>query len=94
METLTQGTKDSLWQSERASNQTGSVKLWTRLKQTNTVGTQIKRWTPDTESILQDCFAQTDWDVFKAAAIQEDSSINIELYAEYVTDYISSALTT
>ncbi|KAI3356729.1 hypothetical protein L3Q82_003408 [Scortum barcoo] len=47
-----------------------------RLKQTNPVNTQIKRWTPDTESILQDCFAQTDWDVFKAAATQEDSSIN------------------
>ncbi|KAI3369115.1 hypothetical protein L3Q82_025439 [Scortum barcoo] len=44
----------------------------------------------DTENILQNCFAQTDCDVFKAAATQEDSSLNIELYAEYVTDYITT----
>ncbi|KAI3356873.1 hypothetical protein L3Q82_003518 [Scortum barcoo] len=61
-----------------------------RSKQTKPVSTQIKRWTPDTESILQDCIAQTDCDVFKAAATQEDSSINIELYAEYATGYIST----
>ena len=63
-----------------------------RLKQTNLVTKQVKRWTPDTESILQDCFAQTDWDVFKAAATLEDSSVSIQDYAEYVTGYISTCV--
>ena len=53
---------------------------------------QVKLWTPDTESILQDCFAQTDWDVFKAAATLEDSSVSIQDYAEYVTGYISTCV--
>ena len=63
-----------------------------RLKQTNLVTKQVKRWTPDTESILQDCFVQTDWDVFKAAATLEDSSVSIQDYAEYVTGYISTCV--
>ena len=63
-----------------------------RLKQTNLVTKQVKLWTPDTESILQDCFAQTDWDVFKAAATLEDSSVSIQDYAEYVTGYISTCV--
>ena len=50
----------------------------------------VKLWTPDTESILQNCFAWTDWDVFKAAATLEDSSVSIQDYAEYVTGYIST----
>ena len=63
-----------------------------RLKQTNLVTKQVKLWTPDTESILQDCFAQTDWDVFKAAATLEDSSVSIQDYAEYVTGYVSTSV--
>ncbi|CAM4275437.1 unnamed protein product [Leuciscus chuanchicus] len=61
-----------------------------RLKQTNPVIKQIKHWTPQTEVILQDCFALTDWDVFKVAATQEDLSVNIQDYTEYVTGYIST----
>ena len=34
-----------------------------RLKQTNPVTKQVKLWTPETESTLQDYFALTDWDV-------------------------------
>jgi len=61
-----------------------------RLKQTNPVTKQVKLWTPETESTLQDCFSQTDWDVFKAATILEDSSFSVHNYAEYVTRYIST----
>ena len=61
-----------------------------RLKQTTPVNKQVKLWSSDTESIVQDCFAHTDCDVFKDAATQEDSSINIEEYAECVTGYIST----
>ena len=38
-----------------------------RLTQTNPVTEQVKLWTPDAESTLQDCSARADWDVFKAA---------------------------
>ena len=60
--------------------------------QTNPVTKQVKLWTPETESTLQDCFAQTDWDVFKATAILEESSVSIQNYAEYVTGYISTCV--
>eukprot|EP00064_Thunnus_orientalis_P012830 superscaffoldBa00002011_g12866 len=61
-----------------------------RLKQTTPLSKQVKLWFSDTEGIVQDCFAHTDWDVFKDAATQEDSSMNIEDYTEYVTGYIST----
>ncbi len=63
-----------------------------RLKQTNPITKQVKLWTPQTEGILQDCFALTDWDVFKAAATLEDSSVSVQDYAEYVTGYISTCV--
>lgn len=63
-----------------------------RLKQTNPVTKQVKLWTLQTEGILQDCFALTDWDVFKAAATLEDSSVSVQDYAEYVTGYISTCV--
>ncbi|KAK2899376.1 hypothetical protein Q8A73_012505 [Channa argus] len=46
----------------------------------------------ETESTLQDCFALTEWDVFKAAATLEDSSVSVQDYAEYVTGYISTCV--
>ena len=52
----------------------------------------VQLWTTETEGILQDCFAQTDWDVFKAAATREDSSVSVDDYAEYVTGYISTCV--
>ena len=61
-----------------------------RLKQSNPVTRQVKLWTPQAESTLQDCFATTDWDVFRAAATQGDSSISVEDYAE--TGYISTCV--
>ncbi|KAK3537363.1 hypothetical protein QTP70_008821 [Hemibagrus guttatus] len=51
-----------------------------------------KLWIPQSEGILQDCFALTDWDVFKAAATWEDFSVSIQDYAEYVTAYISTCV--
>ena len=63
-----------------------------RLKQTNPLTDQVKLWTPDTESILQDRFARTDWDVFKAAATLEDSSVSTQDCAEYVSGYISTCV--
>ncbi|KAK2905565.1 hypothetical protein Q8A73_009508 [Channa argus] len=62
------------------------------LKQTHPVTKQVKLWTPETETTLQDCFALTDWDVFKAAATLEDSSNSVQDYAEYVTGYISTCV--
>jgi len=38
------------------------------------------------------CFHLTDWDVFKVAATQEDFSVNVHDYAEYVTKYISTCV--
>lgn len=63
-----------------------------RLKQAHPVIKQVKLWTPETESALQDCFALTDWDVFEAAATLEDSSVSVQDYAEYVTGYISTCV--
>ncbi|KAK2918358.1 hypothetical protein Q8A73_002729 [Channa argus] len=63
-----------------------------RLKQTHPVTKRVKLWTPETENTLQDCFALTDWDVFKAAATLEDSSVSVQDYAEYVTGYISTCV--
>ncbi|KAK3566076.1 hypothetical protein QTP86_025544 [Hemibagrus guttatus] len=63
-----------------------------RLTQTNPVTKQIKVWTAQSEGILQDCFALTDWDVFKAAATWENSSVSLQDYAEYVTGYNSTSV--
>ncbi|KAI4876485.1 hypothetical protein NFI96_000039 [Prochilodus magdalenae] len=63
-----------------------------RLKQSEFVSRQVQLWTPEAESTLQDCFATTDWDVFRAAATQEDSSVSIDDYAEYVTGYIHTCI--
>lgn len=46
---------------------------------------QVKLWTLQTEGILQDCFTLTDWNVVKAEATLEDSSVSIQDYAEKVT---------
>ncbi|XP_034047742.1 exportin-7-like [Thalassophryne amazonica] len=62
------------------------------LKQSTPVTRQVKLWTPEAENTLQGCFATTDWDVFRAAATREDSSVSIEDYAEYVTGYISTCV--
>ncbi|XP_037400811.1 uncharacterized protein LOC108414208 [Pygocentrus nattereri] len=63
-----------------------------RLKQSHPVTKTVQVWSPETESILQDCFATTDWDVFKAAATTEDSSVSIQEYAEHVSGYISTCV--
>ncbi|KAI4900722.1 hypothetical protein NFI96_009191 [Prochilodus magdalenae] len=63
-----------------------------RLKQSDPVSRQVQLWTPEAESTLQDCFATTDWDVFRAAATLEDSSVSIDDYAEYVTGYIHTCI--
>lgn len=34
----------------------------------------------------------TDWDVFKNASTQEDSSVSVQDYAEYVTGYIRTCV--
>ena len=60
-----------------------------RLKQTNPVTKQVKLWSSETESLMQDCFSQTDWDVFKAAATL---FFHQHTYAECVTGYISTCV--
>lgn len=35
--------------------------------------TAVKLWTPETEGILQDCFAHIDWDMFKPAVTRENA---------------------
>ncbi|XP_024143131.1 uncharacterized protein LOC112155633 [Oryzias melastigma] len=63
-----------------------------RLKQSAPVTKPVQLWTPEIEDTLQDCFTTTDWDVFKAAATLEDSSVSIQDYADYVTGYISTCV--
>ena len=39
----------------------------------------VRHWTEEADSMLQDCFENTDWNMFKDSSTQ-DSSINIEEY--------------
>lgn len=63
-----------------------------RLKQSEPVTRQVQLWSPEVESTLQDCFATTYWEVFRAAAIREDASVSIDDYADYVSGYISTCV--
>ncbi len=54
-----------------------------KLKSAKPVVKTLKRWTNDTERVLQACFHLTDWSVFEAAANDLDE------LTETVTSYIS-----
>ena len=46
----------------------------------------VRRWT-EADSMLQDCFENTDWNMFKDTSTQ-DSSIDIDEYTTSVTGFI------
>ncbi|KAL0158825.1 hypothetical protein M9458_046901 [Cirrhinus mrigala] len=54
-----------------------------KLKSAKPVVKTVKRWTNETEQVLQSCFYLTDWSVFEAAATDLDE------LTETVTSYIS-----
>ncbi|XP_036413617.1 uncharacterized protein LOC118798303 [Colossoma macropomum] len=62
------------------------------LKQALPVSKTIKVWNEETDLVLQDCFDSTNWDVFRAAAVREDGTIDLEDYASGVTGEVRSML--
>ncbi|XDV52129.1 hypothetical protein PO909_020893 [Leuciscus waleckii] len=59
-----------------------------KLKTAKPVIRTVKRWTNDTEQVLQACFECTDWSVFEAAASDLAAS-DLDELTETVTSYIS-----
>ncbi len=56
---------------------------WQEQKSAKPVLGTVKRWTNETERVLQACFNLTDWTVFESAAT------NLDELTETVTSYIS-----
>ena len=54
-----------------------------KLKQEAPVTRSIKKWSDEANAKLQDCFASTDWNMFR------DSSDGIEEYTTSVTGFIN-----
>ncbi len=54
-----------------------------KLKSAKPVLRTVRRWTTETEQVLQACFDLTDWTIFEAAAT------NLDELREIVTSYIS-----
>ena len=57
-----------------------------KLKREQPAVSEVQCWSAEHESELQDCFDTTDWSVFK------DSSVELDEYADLVTDYIRSCM--
>ena len=57
-----------------------------KLKQEATVTQSIKKWPGEADAKLQDCFAITDWNMFR------DSSDGIEEYTTLVTGFINKCI--
>ena len=57
-----------------------------KLKQEAPVTRAIKKWSDDADAKLQDCFASTDWNMFR------DSSNGIEEYTTSVTGFIKKCI--
>ncbi|KAL6481971.1 hypothetical protein MHYP_G00100510 [Metynnis hypsauchen] len=55
------------------------------LKQAPPVSKTVKVWNEETDLVLQDCFDNTDWDVFRTAAVREDCTVDLEDYASGAT---------
>ncbi len=51
----------------------------------------ITVWPNDSASVLQDCFASTDWQIFKEAATRA-GEVDLDEYASSVTSYISKCV--
>ena len=50
---------------------------------------QVRVWSDGSMEALKDCFECTEWDMFKAAATDNDHHINIDEYAMSVSAYIN-----
>lgn len=61
------------------------------LKQAPPVSKAVKVWNEETDLVLQDCFDCTNWDVFRTAAVREDT-VDLDEYASAVTSYISTCI--
>ena len=57
-----------------------------KLKQEVPVTRSIRKWSDDKDATLQDCFANTDWNMFR------DSSNGIEEYTTSVTGFINKCI--
>ena len=57
-----------------------------KLKQEVSVTCSIRKWSDDVDSKLQDCFATTDWNMWR------DSSDVIEAYTTSVNDFINKCI--
>ena len=57
-----------------------------KLKQEAPVTRSIKKWLDEGDAKLQDCFASTDWNMFR------DSSDGIEEYTTSVTGFINKCI--
>ena len=57
-----------------------------KLKQEAPVTQSIKKWSDEADAKLQDCFASTDWNMFR------DSSNGIEEYTTSVTGFINKCI--
>ena len=57
-----------------------------KLKQEAPVTRSIKKWSDEADAKLQDCFASTDWNMFR------DSSDGIEEYTTSVTGFINKCI--
>ncbi len=61
------------------------------LKLAKPVQKQITVWPDDATSALQDCFQDTDWNIFKEAATYHDHT-DLQVYTETVTAYIKKCI--
>ncbi|XP_052410179.1 uncharacterized protein LOC127956360 [Carassius gibelio] len=61
------------------------------IKVAKPVHKQIKVWPEGSSEVLQDCFNTTDWDMFKQAAIFNNTT-DLQEYSETVTAYINKCI--
>ena len=59
---------------------------YTNQKQPLFLNISIRKWSDDADATLQDCFATTDWNIFR------DSSNGIEEYTTSVIGFISKCI--
>ena len=57
-----------------------------KLKQEAPVTRSLRKWIDDADATLQDCFASTDWNMFR------DTSNSIEEYTTSVTGFINNCI--
>ncbi|KAK0154888.1 hypothetical protein N1851_002802 [Merluccius polli] len=59
-----------------------------RLKREPPVYRDVRRWSDQSEAILQDCFARTDWEAFKSTGNLDDYTNNVTTYIRECTEAI------